>query len=533
MAKFIFIVGGVYSGCGKGISTASMALLMKARNFKVQIAKFESYCNITAGIIRPTDHGEVFVCDDGYECDLDVGSYERIANVDVSVKNVLTSGSLYKELITEQEDGKWLGATIQIVPHVTGKIQEYLDMLGEGQDIVFVEIGGTVGDIESGHYFETIRQFKQKKSDDVIIAMVAPILWVNTIKEFKTKPLQNAVKDLQRFGCQPDMLLCRSDRQVPEKILDKVSNFTNVPRQNIFDAPDVDTIYRVPLELYDRQVDDLIVDKFRLKRNACRIKKYKEIVDSINDRDHIINIGIVGKYENQEEAYLSVKEALFHASLAHKVKVDIKWFNSEDENVDFSQLHGVIIPGGFGPRAIDGKLKAIQYCREKRVPILGICLGLQCAVIEFARNVCNINNANSLEFDKKTPDPVIHYVAGQENLTKKSANMRLGAYDCELVEDSLAYSLYNKKLISERHRHRYEVNPKYEQILKDNGLVVSGCNPGSGLIEMMEIQQDIHPYAIFCQFHPEFKSKLVSPAPLFLGLVEAAIARKAKQEAIE
>lgn len=528
MTKFVVITGGVISGCGKGVAAASMGLLTKLRGFKIQIVKFDPYLNINAGILRPSEHGECFLCDDGTETDLDLGHYSRIAGIDVSIDNICTSGTLYKELISEQEDGKWLGSTIQIVPHITNKIQDRLEKLGEDKDVVFVEIGGTVGDIESGHFYEAIRQFKQKKGDDVIIVMVAPILWVNTIKEFKTKPLQNSVKDLQRYGCQPDILLCRVDREVPDNILDKISNLTNVPRQNIFDAPDVNSIYEVPIELYNRQVDDLIIDKFRLKRNACRINKYKELVQK-EVGETIIKVGIFCKYDGSE-AYMSLKEALHHAALNQEVKIDIQWINSERIETDVSileelKIDAAIVPGGFDSRGIEGKIKAIQYCRENSIPFLGICLGLQCAVIEFARNVCKIPDSNSVEFNKHTSNPVVHYVEGQENLTKKSGTMRLGAYDCELMKNSLAYEIYNKRLISERHRHRYEVNQKYEKILSDNGLIVSGKNPETNLIEIMEMDKSLHPFFIGTQAHPEFKSKLMEPAPLFKSLISAAKAK--------
>jgi CTP synthase len=534
MAKYIIVCGGVISGCGKGVATASIGLLMKLRGFKIQIAKFDPYLNTSAGILAPREHGECFLCDDGTETDLDLGHYERIAGIDVCHVNICTSGTLYKELVSEQEDGKWLGATIQIIPHVTDKIQARLEALGKDKDIVLAEIGGTVGDMESGQFFEAIRQFKQRKGDDVLIVMVAPILWVETIKEFKTKPLQNSVKELQRHGLQPDMLLCRVDREIPDKILSKVSNLTNVAESNIFDAPDVSTIYQVPLELYDRHVDNLIVDKFALKRNACRINKYRDTVEKTIPAENVVRIGVFGKYDNCFEAYMSLKEALHHAALANDVRVEIKWFNAEKIEHDpqlLASLSGMIdaaiVPGGFDSRGVEGKIKVIEICRKQKIPFLGICLGLQCAVIEYARNVCGLEGANSLEFDKSTKHPVIHFVKGQENLTKKSQTMRLGAYDCELSKGSLAHDVYGKKTISERHRHRYEVNPAYEEQMKQHGFHVSGKNPESGLVEIMELDKAVHPYFIGTQAHPEFKSKLMDPAPLFKSLVAAA---KAKNE---
>lgn len=537
MAKYIFVVGGVYSGTGKGVTSASIGLLMKLRGHSVQIIKFDPYLNINAGVLAPREHGECFLCDDGTETDLDLGHYSRIAGVDMSSKNIYTSGTLYKELIEEQESGRWLGETIQIIPHVTDKIKDRLKLLGKEAEIVIAEIGGTVGDIESGQFYEAIRQFKRCYGDDAIIAHVAPILWVPTINEFKTKPFQNSVKDLQRHGLQPDILLCRTNKPTEDnKLLKKISNLTNVPLQNVFEAPDVETIYKVPIEFYNRHLDDLIADIFHLPRNGCRIHKYRSVVERyVNNSLDVVNIAIFGKYDNCDEAYISLKEALLHAGLANDIKVKIQWRNAEDlESLSgmrgvhkhFEGIDGIIVPGGFDKRGVEGKIKAIRYAREKKIPFLGICLGLQCAVIEFARNVAGMENANSIEFDKKTKCPVVHFVDGQEELKKKCGNMRLGAYDCELTKGTLSYNLYGNKLIAERHRHRYEVNNEYCDQLAERGLRVSGRNPDTGLVEMMEIDSELHPFFIGTQAHPEFKSKLLEPAPLFNGLVTAAIRKK-------
>jgi len=531
MAKYMFVAGGVISGTGKGVSAASLGLLMKLRGHSVQIIKFDPYLNINAGVLAPREHGECFLCDDGTEADLDLGHYERIAGITVSQANICTSGTLYKELIEEQERGDYLGQTVQIIPHVTDKIHKRLTDLGETADIVIAEIGGTVGDIESGAFYEAIRQFRCDNQEDVMIVMVAPILWVPTIKEFKTKPLQNSVKDLQRHGLQPDVMLCRVDRPVPEKMLDKVAGITNVPRSNVFDAPDVKSIYQVAIEFWERHIDDLIVDKFHLRRNGCRIHKYKEALDKLNEDLPTLKIGVFGKYDNCDEAYHSLKEALFHAGLYNDVKISIEWVNSEDleahngmRNVhhSFEGMHGIIVPGGFDGRGVEGKIKAIRYVREKGIPFLGLCLGLQCAVIEYSRNVLGIEDADSVEFNTDTYNPVINFIPGQEGLEKKSGTMRLGAYDCELKKGSLAASFYKKKTVSERHRHRYEVNNDYIEKLQEKGLIVSGKNPESGLVEIVEIAKESHPYFIATQAHPEFKSKLNAPAPLFNGLVVAA-----------
>jgi len=533
MAKYIVCAGGVISGTGKGISAASIGLLLKLRGFDITLIKFDPFLNLNSGVLAPREHGEVFVCNDGKESDLDLGTYERLAGIETSSKNICTSGTLYKELIEEQENGKYLGQTVQLVPHVVNLIQQRLIDIGKDKDIVIVEIGGTIGDSESYAFFEAIRQFKQNLKDDVLMAVIAPILWINTIKEFKTKPLQNSVRDLQQYGLQPDVIFCRVDRQIPESILDKVSMLTNVKRECVITAPDVETIYQVPIEFYNRNVDDVFVDLFGLKRSSCRIQKYREVVEKyVANNQSVVTIGIFGKYDNCDEAYVSLKEALVHAGVANDVRVKIEWIKADELekykdqrglHKYFENLDGIIIPGGFDQRGTEGKIKAIQYAREKQIPFLGICLGLQMAVVEFARNVCGLDQANSLEFAKDTPHPVIHFVEGQENLKKKSANMRLGAYDCELTKDSLAAELYGKILISERHRHRYEVNADYAKRLTENGLMISGINPESNLIEMIELDRSKHPYFIATQAHPEFKSRLMAAAPLFKGLIGAAV----------
>jgi CTP synthase len=457
--------------------------------------------------------------------------------------NICTQGTLSLELNEEQQLGKYLGQTIQVSPHMTDKVHERLLDLGKDKDVVIAEIGGTVGDSESYVFFEAVRQFKQKLKDDVLIVIVAPIPWVNTIKEFKSKPLQNAVRELQRHGLQPDAIFCRVDRHVPEKILNKVSQLTNVKRECIFEAPDVASIYQIPLEYYNRHVDDLFVDLFRLSRSSCRIHKYREVVEKYDgNQAEAVEVGVFGKYYNCDEAYMSLKEALMHAGVANDVKVNIRWIKAEELekykdqrglHKYFEGLDGVIVPGGFDSRGIEGKIKAIQYCRERKIPFLGICLGLQMAVVEFARNVCGMTDANSLEFDSNTTNPVVHYVEGQEDLQKKSANMRLGAYECELIKDSLAIELYGSKIIHERHRHRYEVNPKFVEQYSKKGFRVSGVNPDTGLIEIMELDRNIHPYFIGTQAHPEFRSHLMQASPLFKGLIAASIKNKTTNKTID
>lgn len=536
--KYIVVVGGVYSGTGKGISAASIGLLLKMRGADVNLMKCDPYLNLNAGTMNPRQHGEVFLCDDGSETDLDLGHYERLTGVTVTSQNIFTSGTLYQNILQEEDQGKYLGDTVQIVPHVTDKIKDKLVEAGKEVDILIAEIGGTVGDFESFSFYQAISQFKQQNPDDVMIVMVAPVIWNNTVKEFKTKPLQNSIRSLRQEGLIPEMLFCRCDRELPKQILDKISRLTGVPREGVFEAPDVKTIYQVPIEFYDQHVDDLVADKFHLPRKGVRIRKYRELVERyINGGEKSeVNIGIVGKYENCDEAYLSLKEALTHAAVQNDVRHRVTWIDAGEleEAQDmrsvwryFENVHGIIVPGGFDSRAVEGKIRAVQYCREKKIPYLGICLGLQCAVIEFARNVCggDLADANSQEFDKATDSPVIHYVEGQHDDLKKSGTMRLGAYDCDLKKDTLVRDLYKKKSISERHRHRYEVNDAYIEEYKERGLIVSGRNPQSNLVEMMELRQDLHPFFVGTQAHPEFKSRLGDPAPLFDGLMKAGLER--------
>lgn len=525
--KFIFIVGGVYSGTGKGISAASIGLLLKMRGEKVTLIKCDPYLNLNAGTMNPRQHGEVFLCEDGSETDLDLGHYERLTGISMSRKNIFTSGTIYKQIIESEESGEYLGETVQVIPHVTDKIQQRLLDVAEGHDIVIAEIGGTVGDFESGSFYESIRQFKQSRPDDVMIVMVAPIILNHTVSELKTKPLQNAVRDLQSTGLQPEMLLCRCETSLPTNLLDKIARLTNVPRIAVFEAPDVSTIYKVPIEFFDRNIDDMIADRFRLKRNGVNIKKYRSLVEKYCDGKDFpqVTIGIVGKYENCDEAYISLKEALLHAAVANNVRLKIEWLDAEKIETDSNlsdhvhDMDGIIVPGGFDSRGVKGKIKAINICRETKIPFLGICLGLQCAVIEFAQNVLDLRLANSEEFDKKCEVPVVHFVKGQSENMKKSGTMRLGSYECELEKDSIVRELYKKKLISERHRHRLEVNEAYVAQYTENGFIVSGRNPESNLVEMMELKRDLHPYFVGTQAHPEFRSRLEFPSPLFMGLI--------------
>lgn len=542
MCKFIIVSGGVVSGVGKGISAASLGLLLKMRGESVQLVKFDPYLNRNASLLSPYQHGEVFLCDDGSETDLDLGHYERITGIEVSNENIWTSGRLYSEVFEEEEHGRYMGQTVQIMPHLTDKILEKLTNLGQNADIVVAEIGGTVGDMESDLFFEAVSQLRHKLGErNVLICHVAPILWINTIREHKTKPLQNSVRELKERGLHPDLLLCRVDRPVNPKILAKVAQMTGVNPEAVFEAPDVSSIYEVPITFFDRHIDDFVADRFCLKRNGVRIHNWKSLVERYTKSDlPVVNIGIVGKYATMEDAYLSLKEAITHAGIQEERRVNIHWIEAEKleeystvrgVSKFFDGIDGIVIAGGFDNRGVLGKVRAIQYAREKKVPLLGICLGLQCAVIEFARNVCDMEKANSMEFQKEGEEivPVIHWVPGLEHIRKKNGTLRLGAFECQLTKGSLANATYKRRSISERHRHRYEVNGEFADIYAQKGFHVTGINPQTGLIEVMELDKALHPYFICCQYHPEFKSRLTTPHPLFVGLIEAAINGKEKK----
>lgn len=544
MAKYVIVSGGVVSGVGKGVSAASLGLLLRMRGERVTCVKFDPYLNVSASTLSPTQHGECWVCNDGSETDLDLGTYERIVGVEVSAKNICTSGMLYTQTIQGERDGKFLGETIQVIPHLTNRIQEILVGLGDDADIVIVEIGGTVGDWESGHFYEAVRQFRKRCGpDNVVLVHVAPILWLNTIGEFKTKPLQKSVMELRQFGLEADIILCRVDRPVSEKLLDKVSQLTGVERQMVVEAIDTTSIYQVPIVFYDKHVDDLVADKLKLRRTGVRIHKYRELVEKYVNAENlpVVTVGIIGKYTNCQDAYLSLKEAIYHAGVANNSRVEIRWIDAEDlEEYQtlrglakfFDGIQALIVPGGFDNRGIEGKIKGIQYARERKIPFLGICLGLQCAVIEFARNQLGIADASSVEF-KADCEPVIHFVPGMEHVRKKGGTLRLGAFDCQLAKDSLAGRIYQKKTISERHRHRYEVNSEYRDRLENGGFMVSGVNPDTGLIEVMEMDRKQHPFFIAGQFHPEFKSRLGYPHPLFDELLHFATEGRLRSEALK
>lgn len=523
MAKFVFTCGLIHSGCGKGSSMGSLGMLMKMRGHTVQAIKLDGMLNSSGNSLNPIEHGNAYQNDE--ICgDLDLGTYEEFMGISTGRKNIYTAGALYKELIQEQEDGKWLGETVQVVPHLVSKVQEKIELLAKEAEIVFIEIGGIVGDIENNAYIECMRRFKQIYKNDTVVIVIAPIITMSIDGALKTKPIQNGLKQLNGYGLNADILICRTiNDSVPPEIIKKITDNTGLYKGAIFLAPDVKTIYEVPLKFHEQHLDNYVADLLNLPRRSCKIQKYSDTITKIKNITKTIDIGLVGKYTDGQDAYLSVLNAIFHAGSFHNVKVNVRMISAEhiENNPDedhFKDLNGIVIPGGFGNRGIDGMITAVKHCRENNKPFLGICLGLQISVIEYARNVLGLKNANSQEFDVTTKSPVIHYIKGQETLVGKSETMRLGAYDCELIDGSMANKLYKKKTVSERHRHRLEVNPDY---IENKEFKVSGVNPQTNLIEIMELTT--HPYFIASQFHSEFRSSLMSPHPLFLGLVKASL----------
>ena len=527
--KFIFVTGGVVSSLGKGIACASLGFLLKSRGLKVTIMKMDPYINVDPGTMSPYQHGEVYVTEDGAETDLDLGHYERFIAENMSQINNVTTGQIYNTVISKERRGDYLGATVQVIPHITDEIKKRIIVLATdtSADVVIVEVGGTVGDIESLPFLEAIRQFCLEASSNNAITMHLTLVpFIESAGEPKTKPTQHSVMRLREIGIQPDFLLCRTDRHLNKNLKEKIALFCNVRAERVIEAVDVPTIYEVPLRFAAQKIDEQIMEMLNLEKGESNLKLLKSIVNKIKKPQHKIKIAICGKYVQLKDAYKSISESFIHAGVANNAKVVLKWVDSEevDENGPghyFEDVCGILIPGGFGDRGIEGKLKAIRYSRENGIPFFGICLGLQCAVIEFARNVCNLKDANSLEFDPSTPYPVIHIMESQKNIKEMGGTMRLGAYECELVEKTIAQSAYKTNKISERHRHRYEVNNDYRTILRDQGMVLSGLSPDGNLVEMIELKN--HPYFLGCQFHPELKSRITEPHPLFVSFVKASL----------
>lgn len=532
MTKYIFITGGVVSSLGKGIIASSIGKLLKARGYSVFLQKFDQYINVDPGTMNPMEHGEVFVTDDGAETDLDLGHYERFTNINLDKYSSLTSGKVYLNVINKERNGEYLGKTLQIVPHITDEVKSVILRATEknNPDFLITEVGGTVGDIEGLYFFEAIRQFRLDVGEENTLFLHAVLIpYLSTTEELKTKPAQHSVMNLRSIGIQPDILVCRTSHKLSEAEKNKLALFTNVKKSSVIECLDMKSIYEVPEHLENEGLANEILNKFHMKNKEPDLKNWKNLVNKIiaPNGEKTVTIGIVGKYIALHDAYLSVVEALKHAAANLDAKLNIKWINAEDlenkENIEkyLKNCNGVIVPGGFGKRGVEGKINAIQFVRENDIPFLGICLGMQCAVIEFTRNVVGLKDTNSFEFDENTKNPVVALMDEQKNITKKGGTMRLGSYKCKLLNNSKVAKIYNSSEIEERHRHRYEVNNEYRKIIEDKGLVFSGLSPDEKLAEIIELPTNS--YFIASQFHPEFKSRLENPHPLFLGLVESAL----------
>ena len=525
--KYIFVTGGVVSALGKGIVAASIGRLLKERGFKVTLQKFDPYINVDPGTMSPFQHGEVFVTDDGAETDLDLGHYERFIDQSLSQANNITTGRIYQSVISKERRGDYLGSTVQVIPHVTDEIKGAIQRLAPENDIVITEIGGTVGDIESLPFLEAIRQFRvDAGQENVIFVHLTLIPYIAAAGELKTKPTQHSVRGLMQIGIQPDFLLCRTEHKLSEEIRKKIALFTNVQLEGVIECLDVATIYEVPLALKAQGLDDVILKRLQLDAPQPDLSGWTKMVRRFKHPESgEARIAVVGKYTNLVDSYKSIQEALIHGGISNDVKVSIEWLSSEDFDGEnhvnlLKDFHGLLIPGGFGQRGIEGMLAAVRWSRVNEIPFFGICLGLQCAVIEFARNVCNLEDSHSTEFLEDASDPVICLLDSQRQVTKKGGTMRLGAYPCILGEGTTARDIYGTPEVSERHRHRFEVNNNYRDLLNDHGLTISGTSPDGALVEMVEITN--HPWFVAGQFHPELKSRPTRPHPLFASFIEAA-----------
>jgi CTP synthase len=533
-AKFIFVTGGVVSSLGKGLAAASIGCLLESRGMKVNIMKFDPYLNVDPGTMSPFQHGEVFVTDDGAETDLDLGHYERYTHAKLTRDNNLTTGRIYEQIITKERRGDYLGKTVQVIPHVTNEIKNAMRKVASEGDVTIVEIGGTVGDIESLPFLEAIRQMRQELGrENTVFVHVTLVPWISAAQELKTKPTQHSVKEMLSIGIQPDILLCRTDRFLSHEIKSKIALFCNLEEKAVIAAKDVESIYEVPLTFAQEGVDKLLLKYLHIESREPDLSRWTELVRrSYNPQDDV-SIAIVGKYVEYEDSYKSLKEALVHGSLAHNLRLRVTWIEAEGlENPDYEKqlegFDGILVPGGFGKRGIEGMLNAIRYAREKKIPYFGICLGMQTACIEFARNVCGLAGANSSEFDPATPHRVIYKLRELTGVEEMGGTMRLGAWPCILQADSLAYRAYGKTEISERHRHRYEFNREYEALLTGAGMRISGTTPDATYVEMVELPE--HPFFLGCQFHPEFKSKPLEPHPLFSAFVKASYGNRTHSE---
>jgi CTP synthase len=529
--KFIFVTGGVVSSLGKGMASASMAALLENRGLDVTLVKLDPYINVDPGTMSPFQHGEVYVTDDGAETDLDLGHYERFTTAHMSRLNNFTTGRVYNSVIQKERRGEYLGKTVQVIPHITDEIKSNILLAAEGHEVVMVEVGGTVGDIESLPFLEAIRQLRYDVgAGNTCYVHLTLLPYIAAAGEVKTKPTQHSVMKLREIGIQADVLICRADREVPQELKDKIAMFCNVDTGNVFTSPDVASIYQLPLELHRQGLDERVAEHLNIWGRAPRLEKWEATVDKVmNPSKGEVLVGVVGKYVDLKEAYKSLNESLMHGGIANDCKVTLKYVDSQELEINGApaMLDGcdaVLVPGGFGVRGTEGKIQAVRYAREKKVPFFGICLGLQMAVVEYARDVLGLPGANSLEFDEKTPHPVVSLMESQVNVKDKGGTMRLGAYPCALKPGTLAHKLYGKDTISERHRHRFEVNNQYRGTLAEAGLVFSGLNTELDLVEMIELKE--HPHFVGCQFHPEFQSKPFAPHPLFSGFIRAALVQR-------
>ena len=529
--KYIFVTGGVVSGLGKGICAASLARLLIQRGYKVKNQKFDPYLNVDPGTMNPYQHGEVFVTEDGAETDLDLGHYERFTNGHLGATNSITSGKIYWNVINRERSGGYLGRTVQIIPDVIDEIKKWIYISEkENYDITICEIGGTVGDIESSPFLEAIRQVGQEKGkDDVIYIHVPLLVEIPGTGELKSKPVQRSVKELQSLGIQPDVLVCRSTQTIDKEMINKIALMCNIDKKAIIPNYTASSIYEVPLLLEKEGLCDIVCEKLKLSRKAPDLREWTALVKRIKEAHHLLKIAFVGKYTQLHDSYLSIEEALFHAATQLDTKAEILWIDSaqvDDNNVQevLKEADGIIIPGGFGERGVEGMISAAKYARENNVPLLGICLGMQIMVIEYARNVLGYKDANSTEFNEKTTHSVITMMDEQRMVMTKGGTMRLGSYQCRLEKDSLAYKLYNQEIISERHRHRYEFNTNYKNEYINSGMKLCGQSPDKTLVEMVECPKDA--FYLGVQFHPEFKSRPLNPHPLFIGLIESALKRR-------
>jgi CTP synthase len=531
MTKFVFVTGGVVSSIGKGIVAASLGRLLKSRNYSVSILKLDPYINVDPGTMSPYQHGEVFVTEDGAETDLDLGHYERFTDTSMSRLNSVTTGSIYQAVINKERRGDYNGGTVQVIPHITNEIKERIGRVATNTnpnpDVVIVEIGGTVGDIESLPFLEAIRQFRKEVGRRNVLYMhVTLVPWISTAGEMKTKPTQHSVKELRSIGIQPNILVCRSIQPLPQGIKEKLSEFCDVPVEAVINAPDASSIYEVPLIMEREGLATQVIDLLQLEHRTPDLTQWQNLVERMHTSTQEVKIALVGKYTQLGDAYLSVAEALRHGAIATGAKLQIEWVNSEDLEAHgaealLSDVQGIVVPGGFGVRGVEGKIAAIRYARERQIPFLGLCLGMQSATIEWARNVAKLDRANSTEFDADTPNPIIDLLPEQHDVVDLGGTMRLGLYACRLEEKTLAHQLYQQEVIYERHRHRYEFNNAYRKLFLDSGYLVSGTSPDTRLVEIIELPT--HPFFIATQFHPEFQSSPSLPHPLFKGLMSAAL----------